>query len=216
MPSLTSLDQIFLVISFLVPGFVFSACKSLFINRMERQGAEIFIRYLSFSTLNMAAFSFLLYAQLSEPQRAASKSWMWFVIIFLSPVFCGLIVGYWQRHAFSTRIVNRSPLLSRLVRRIGFKITHPIGTAWDWRLGSIDECWVIVCLKDGTEWAGFFGEDSFAASETGQRDLYLQKVYTIDDDSKAWQPTHSSVWLAGGEITSIEFIPYAERGTDDK
>jgi hypothetical protein len=184
---------------------------------MERQGAEIFIRYLSLSTLNIALFSFLLYERLSEPQRAASKSWMWFIVIFVTPAVCGLIAGYWQRHELWTRLRRKYPSLGRLVRRIGIKFPHPIGTAWDWRLGKIDECWVIVCLRDGTQWAGFFGENSFVSSEAAQRDIYLQTVYVIDEDSKPWRPSDSSVWLAGGEITSIQFFPYQnERASDDR
>lgn len=213
MPTFTTLDQIFLVVAFLVPGFVFSSCRSLFMNRSERQGAEIFIRYLTFSTFNLSVFAFFLYYPLSGTARETLRPWMWFFIIFVSPTICGMFAGYWQREGIGDSLRKKFPTLERMIAFLGLRFTHPIGNAWDWRLGRIDPCWVIVSLKDGTEWSGYFGRDSFASSEAIQRDMYIQTVYTRDDEEK-WHATDSSVWLAGSEISSIQFFSGGEAQND--
>ena len=77
--------------------------------------------------------------------------------------------------------------------------------------------WVLVTLRNGTRFAGYCGPDSFMSSDPDNRDLYIQWVYDIDDDS-GWCPRgENGVLIAAGEISTIEFWP-AERkeATNDR
>jgi len=38
-------------------------------------------------------------------------------------------------------------------------------------------------MTDGSEVAGWFGERSLASSDTERKDIYLESVYRIDEDS---------------------------------
>lgn len=53
---------------------------------------------------------------------------------------------------------------------------HPIGTAWDFQFIRGEKAWMLVTLKNGTQWGGFYGPKSFASSELEERDLLIEKV----------------------------------------
>jgi hypothetical protein len=93
-----------------------------------------------------------------------------------------------------------------LFKNLRVNLSHPVDTAWDWRLGQ-EECWVHVKLKDGTNWAGHLGEGSFSSTDPNERDLYIEHVYSTGKDDKNWTPRGSGVWIGHGEIQTIEFWP---------
>ncbi len=114
----------------------------------------------------------------------------------LIPAAIGLVLGLdaqrgWTRDALKKR---------------GISLSHPIDAAWDWRLGQ-DECWVHVILKDGTKWAGHLGQGSFSSTDPTERDLYIEDVYDTGENDKNWTQRGTGLWIAHGEIQSIEFWP---------
>ena len=68
--------------------------------------------------------------------------------------------------------------------------------------------WVLVTLKDGTRFAGFCGPESFISSDPGERDIYIQWVYDIDDENNWSLRGLHGVLIAAGEIQTVEFWPY--------
>ena len=101
------------------------------------------------------------------------------------------------------------------MRRRGVNLNHPIDVAWDWKLGQ-EECWVHVTLKDGTKWAGHLGVDSFSSTDPSERDLYIDDVHDTGKDDKVWVARGTGIWIAHGEIQSIEFWPYHLQQADDE
>ena len=71
------------------------------------------------------------------------------------------------------------------------------------------EQWVLVTLKDGTRFGGFYGAQSFTSSSPDERDMYIQWVYDIDEDGTWSVPdSENGLLIAAGEIRTIEFLPY--------
>lgn len=62
----------------------------------------------------------------------------------------------------------------------------------------------MVALKDGTHWAGYLSERAFLSTDPAERDLYLDDVYSVDEEN-TWTQKGSSVWIAHDAIQSIEF-----------
>ena len=52
----------------------------------------------------------------------------------------------------------------------------------------------MVTLTTGERVAGLFGERFFASSDMGERDLYVEEEYTVDDDGK-WQSRREKVGI---------------------
>ena len=66
---------------------------------------------------------------------------------------------------------------------------------------------MLVTLRDGTQVAGYFGDESMASSDPAYRDLYLENVYTIQEDGQ-WEPRDDSrgIYIEGSQIVFIEFF----------
>lgn len=88
-------------------------------------------------------------------------------------------------------------------------------TAWDWKFATAEEQWVLVTLRDGSQYAGFLGADSFVSSDVDAQDIYIEKVYNLDDEN-AWVDCGSKSVLTGADqVKSIEFWPEQPGGTVD-
>lgn len=83
-----------------------------------------------------------------------------------------------------------------------------IPTAWDYVFRSLEgKTWTLVTLQDGRVVAGLFGPGSFASDTAGERDLFLEAVYTVGEDG-LWSlsPYSRGILLKGEEIAHIEFF----------
>ena len=121
------------------------------------------------------------------------------------PAGLGLLLGLDAQRAWTRNILKKR----------GVHLSHPIDAAWDWRLGQ-EECWVHVKLKDGTKWAGHLGQGSFSSTDPTERDLYIEDVYDTGQDDANWTPRGTGLWIAHGEIQSIEFWPEHRGQVDDE
>ena len=55
-------------------------------------------------------------------------------------------------------------------------------TAWDWFFSQRPKSLLLVYMKNGTEVIGYFGENSYATSFPNDGSIYLERVYTKDDN----------------------------------
>ena len=160
----------------------------------------LLIRFLTFSCLNHAIWSWLIillvqaefftaspdairscvgsgYFRFADPVRAsprtpASKG--------LDPE--GLAAARLQSH-------SRHPHL------VGLEIQHHKKPAW-----------VLATLADGSSVCGLFGSESFASSDPQDRDLYIQAVYRQNRDGEFQiRRAHDGILIRGDSIKHIEF-----------
>ncbi|MCW2319170.1 hypothetical protein M2322_004739 [Rhodoblastus acidophilus] len=105
MPSITSFDSVYLLIAFFVPGFIVSWMRSQFLTGNEKAGSEQFIRYLTYSALNYALWSWLIFALPEISSVIWVKTSVWFVIVFVSPAVLGALLGLAAQRGWTARIL---------------------------------------------------------------------------------------------------------------
>ena len=89
--------------------------------------------------------------------------------------------------------------------------------AWGCCFGRRKQGWVWVTFNDGTMIAGFWGTQSFASSFPSPEDIYLEKVYQVNENgvlSEAPLPDSGGVWIQGNQIKFMESIDIPEGESD--
>ncbi len=191
---LLSKEQLGLFLFFVVPGLIILRARGLFVNNRGRPLTDIMMSYVVLSLIYQACI-------FPATQWAANLqgTWGWVIWIFglfVIPAAVGFLFG----------LSGRSQWLRNPLALLGINVGHPIDAAWDYRFAGCEPCWVHIVLKDGTKWAGHLGEGSFISTDPSERDLYLDGVHRVGED-EVWSRAGSSLWLAHGEIQSIEFWP---------
>jgi hypothetical protein len=184
----STFNAVIYTVSFLVPGFLIDLTVSRFFYKKSEQVPLLLLRFLTYSCLNHVPwiFSYLLFRDRVALDNSVFLAIIFVFIIFISPLFLGSTLG------------------------LGLKTLLGSGfpSAWDYQFSRINEpLWVLVTLKDGSQIAGLFGKNSFAASsESSERDLYLEDVYQLSEDNP-WQPVTGTagILIKAEEICYIEF-----------
>jgi len=205
---LGSVDDLFIVLGFVVPGFVALYVRSLFVVGRKTHNLNEILSYLVVSVGYYAVILPVILWLISGDGYGLGRIVAWLFIILICPAVFGLFLGINVQKGF---------LRSFLVR-FGVTPVHCIPTAWDWKFWAGDTNWVLVTLKDGTRFAGVCGPESFISSDPAERDIYIQRIYDIGEDNK-WLPRgDTGVLITAGEIQTIEFWPYQqqERNDDEK
>lgn len=195
----SSPDTVYLVIGFIVPGLIIIFVRAQFITGRTIKHGDALLSYLTVSAIYYAAIlPAILY--ISSVESIWRLYAVWSLAIFVLPTILGILLGVSvQREWFR-----------RVLRYFSLNPVHVMPTAWDWKFSSMQNQWILATLKDGTKFAGFCGNDSFFSSDPGERDVYIQWVYDIDDNNNWVCPGHKSVLIASGEIKTVEFWPYTE------
>jgi hypothetical protein len=84
---------------------------------------------------------------------------------------------------------------------------HVVPTAWDWHFNRIrGDCCVLVTLTNGDYVAGYYGTDSFASSDGGERDLYLEETEDwTEDHGRSERPERIGILILAREIRHVQF-----------
>lgn len=196
MPELTP-DNLFFVVSLFMPGFIIGIVRSQFIKTPAGSDNGFYLHVLCNSAVNYGICSPVIYYLLSTPSK---PTWLacslWLCILFIIPLITGALWG----------ISRQKEWVYSLLRTLKVSPIHLIPSAWDWKFGRMNEgSFVLVTLKDGTEYAGWVSGGSFMSSDSNERDMYIEKMYKID--GKQWTDRgNDSVLICGGEIRSVEFL----------
>jgi hypothetical protein len=198
--TLDSFDALFYTLAFIVPGFILWSTRAALVpQRAEDTGLSL-VRFLIYSCLHYALWSWLIYLMFriefftAYPYRSAAA---WFLIIFVSPLSLGMLLG----------ALRNTGVVRRLLGKVKLRPLHHIPSAWDYIFFRMSEgAWILVTMKDGKKVAGKFGRESYAAPSS-ERDLYIQEVYDLVNAETPWQKITRSpgIWIKGDEIKSIEF-----------
>lgn len=179
----------------LAPGFLILGIRARF-----KEGA---VPDLKDRAVSYAAVSAVYYAALRPlfdvPWGVVLPGWGWaFLYYFVTPCLIGLAMV----------ISDQQEWFYRQASRFGLRLTHHIPAAWDFAFSNLETGnFLLVRLRDGTEYAGRMGQRSFASSNGGERDLYLEEIWTVREDGP-WEkvePTRG-VLLCGGDIQAVEIF----------
>lgn len=198
MLDLKGLEYFQLVILFLVPGLIALFVRSRFIAGRSPSVKE---NTLIFVVLSL--FYYSLTILFLEPALSVRNPWIlyaaiWILLILVGPAIFGFVLGIAAQREWFTHLANS----------LGFAVVHIIPAAWDWRFSTIpgEGMFLMVTLNSGERVAGLFAKSSFASSDAGERDLYIEEEYTVTDKGD-WEarPERVGVLISGKEIRYIEF-----------
>lgn len=203
----SSADTLYIAIAFIVPGYIFVWFRSLFLTRRALKPHEQMVAYIAISCVNIAVLSPVVY-YLTESQYLKQKpifsGLIWFVILIIFPAMVGVVFG----------IAAQREWIHKALLRLKLRPVHVMPTAWEWQFARIDgPVWITVTLKDGSFVYGLFGSASFASSEPGERDIFIESTYSIGGDNE-WVPLGRGALVPHGEIRCIDFR-YPETNSED-
>ena len=196
MDGILSLENLSIVMAFVVPGFIALSVRTQFVSGVTSFDARE--RLLSYLSISIVYGSLIL--RLVGPNLILNSASVYLLALIGGPLLLGLILG-----------VNvQKDIFRRLLGKLGLFTVHPVPTAWDWKFGGLmKEQWVLVTLKNGVSFAGLYGRDSFAASSPEERDLYIQWIYDINEDETWSFAGEKGVLITADEISTIEFWDYS-------
>lgn len=109
--------------------------------------------------------------------------------------------------ALGISAIKQKRIIERLLQRFKINKIHPVPTAWDYFFSQQEPVWLIVTLKSGKTVYGVFSKHSFASSDPDERDIYIEKVYSLADDETWIEDKHSrGILIDKSEIETIEFM----------
>ena len=198
MPDFKGIENFDLILAFIVPGLVIVYVRSRFISGRTPSHTENILGYLVLSLLYYIFTLPFVEAALSVKEPWIARAGIWIGLTLLGPALFGLFLGAWAQKEWGAWIIDR----------LGLSTIHVIPAAWDWRFSKIPRggMFVMVTLTSGESVAGFFGPNSFASSDGGERDIYIEEEYTVDDAGR-WATRESKVGILipVKEIRHIEF-----------
>lgn len=194
MGGLTTIDAVYFALLLLAPGYVMCAVRNLFLTGREVQGNEQLVKYLSCSGINYLICSPLIYGVMSSGPSLWNKSVLLVATGLVMPIFLGVVAGVSAQNGFSRKILHR----------FGLHPVHAAPTAWDYLFAKPESQMVKVTLKSGDELLGYWSADSFASSDSKERDLLLKPLYEYSE-TQGWTPTDRGALVVAGEIRTVEF-----------
>jgi hypothetical protein len=197
MPDLKGLENVQLVIAFIVPGLIISYVRARFVNGRMDKPSDAVLTYLSLAVVYYGLALPLLYYIVDLP-TGLLRNLCWWALIAVGPAFFGLLLGIGTQRGW----------IRGLAHKLGLQPIHTVPVAWDWRFGACrGSCFVLVTLANGDTVAGIFGTGSFASSDPAERDIYLEELWDIPDDGGAWTPRNNrqGILLPAKEIRHVQF-----------
>lgn len=199
---ITNFDMFFYTMSFVVPGFIIYYIKTKFSPERQENTANYVFKYMFYSSFNFALISPIVYWVVKSNfymQHIFRTAGLWMIGIFFSPIMLGILIGIGNQKDWEKKILNKFNINSM----------HRIPTSWDYKFSNIqDYSWIIVTTKDDKKIMGLYSSDSFASSEVGERDLYLEKQYIRNKYDTDWVelPNSKGILIKADQIKFLEFM----------
>lgn len=184
MPDFNGIENLYLILFFIVPGIVIVYVRSRFITgRMPSMSENV----LSFLVLSLVYYSLTIpfieeLSSIKEPWKLRALTWVCLTLI--GPAILGFILG----------LCSQKEWFSWIFDKVDVCTIHVIPTAWDWKFSKIPRGgqFLMITLTNDQVVVGFFGPNSFASSDSTERDLYLEEEYILSED-KQWLPRPDKV-----------------------
>lgn len=198
----TTPQALILLLFLLVPGFVFIKVFDNLLPGVRRSFAQQVIDILCWSFTILAVWMLPSFIVFGLSQRVSG----WLSYLLLGALILGGIFGTPILLAY---------IFYRLYARGTLKNwgTQPSPTSWDWffshRKGNH---YVRFHLKEGTQFGGYFGENSFATSSPNAPEIYVEEVWRLDEDGRFVERVEETdgAMVNREDCTRIEFFKSRE------
>jgi Family of unknown function (DUF6338) len=204
MPDLTP-DKLLLFALFVIPGLVAIRTWSLWCPGPKADWGNSLGEAITYSVLNLAIWHRWIrditkkpYDDLSIVEVSAAIV----LICFLSPAI--LASGWYKLRA------------NVLHQWLG--IDHPTPRGWEYHLNKNRRFWVLFHLKSGKMLGGLYAGSSYAATFPQEPELYVEKVYSVDDNGKNWKEIEDTIGMVIrlSECERLEFFKIKEKNHGTK
>lgn len=194
-------EQIPWLLLLVLPGFISIRVFELLVPARSTSTGREALEALSYGAVNFGIWlAPLLYGFDWLRARPIRFGLVMFAVLVVSPALL----------AIGARILLAWSVVARWVR-------SPVPTAWDHFFGLRRAAWMRLRLKSGQVVGGFYGDRSFASSDTAGRDLYLELAWRLDPQDLSFvEPAERSlgVLVSRDELEYIELFSPAEATTD--
>jgi hypothetical protein len=187
-------EKIILFVVFVFPGLVSMHIYRLIMPARGIKSSAAFLEAAFYSILNFVIFLPIL-APVAYKGFAVRPDWR----VYLEAASI-LIVGPVLWPALFVITIRSRKLMRHL------QLPYP--TAWDAFFDRRNPCFLLVHLKDGGVIGGYFGFDSFAGAFPHEGDLYIEAVYSLDEDGHFAGPVEDTqgLLLRRDDYTYIELF----------
>ncbi|EQB37052.1 hypothetical protein M948_10265 [Virgibacillus sp. CM-4] len=197
--TIDNLDVLFYTLIFVVPGFIIDSIYRTCVPQQDAKSESVLLRFLLFSSLNYSIVLPLLFWISGIPYFKSNenvKLYVSLLIIFIVSVLLALIIS---------ALTNKG-WIRTILQKMGIHTTHVTPTAWDYQFKGEDPRYITVYLEDGGIVHGYWGSKSFASSIRDNKDLYLEKIFNVND-KKEWIEIkeNKGVWIPEKSIKYFEF-----------
>ena len=195
---------------YLLSGFIIILVRSKFVVANRPKPMEVFIEAIIFSFINQFVFFVLaLTGEFLFSVSFESKDLFYlsrvpfylsqvqfFLEILILPAVLGVLFGKNLARGWN----------HGMLRRLSMPIEHPTKRAYDYAFThQRPPGFVIISFEDDTVVRGYFGENSLAASDSNRSDIFLERLYKVDENGN-WQDNHGSAVVNLSGFRSIEFL----------
>jgi hypothetical protein len=191
-------ENLYLILVFIVPGVIALFVRSKFITGRSPSPTENLLTFLVLSLVYYSLTIVFVEKALSVQEPWLARAGILILLILVGPALFGLVLGIAAQKEWGNWLANILDL----------NIVHVIPTAWDWRFSKVPRggMFIMVTLTNDQRVAGFFGSNSFASSDTGERDIYIEEEYTVTKGNQ-WEPRDERVGILipSREIKYVEF-----------
>jgi len=209
------IENFYLVLVFLVPGVIALSVRAKFITGRSPSSTENFLVFLVLSLIYYSLTIFFIESAFSVREPWLARAAIWICLLLVGPAIFGFVLGVAAQKEWFSRFVEcvigiaaKYEWTRWIANKLDLSIVHVIPAAWDWRFSKISRggAFIMVTFASGEVVAGYFGSNSFASSDTGERDLYIEEEYTVTAKG-AWKPRNEKVGILipVKEIKHIEF-----------
>ena len=133
-------------------------------------------------------------------------------------------VGFWGNHPYLYTAGLMAvllvfpvawPFLYRYLikwRWVASKIQLPYDAAWDYFFDRKMPAFVVLQLRNGSKFGGYFGPRSYATSFPTEGDIYLETVYKVDEEGNFTEPVDETAGaiIRKDQYDLIEFFKVPE------
>ena len=205
--TIDSLETLLLTCIFVAPGFLIDGIVNIFSPSGKRNEGVHFLYCLLYSAIHCAvcSWAYILVWDLKESK-----------ITYFLLAMCGIALAGAITLGILIGIFKSKAWIRRFLRKCKCNVSMSIPTAWDDYFAKQIASYVIVTLQDDSKIYGYFGSDSFASSEADERDIFVEKLYRLDDN-KNWTeiPGSLGVLLQASQIKTIEFLQGGQEGESE-
>jgi hypothetical protein len=148
-------------------------------------------------SLIFAALTKMSTAPESLPRLVPGEDLQFYLEVLVLPICIGIVTGKAMRDGWLT-----GPF-----KALSIPIVDPVPRAYDHVFSQRDVGFVIVTFRDGQRVYGYYGNASRAGRDPARSEIYLERLYSIDETGQWIEMKPSrSVLVNLSDLRAIEFL----------